>query len=167
MIPKMSMKLFPLLSNKYLFIMSKYWILFCSYMMKLNTESFQIILCQRLIAQFMLLYTIKFQPSIRTWKNWQLSLKRCICGATYNYSYMYICTRPPYLPPEKPVCRARSNRTGYGTMDWFKIRKGVCQGLILSPCLFNLHAKYIMWHAQLNEAQAGIKIAGRNTNNLR
>ena len=58
-------------------------------------------------------------------------------------------------------------RTGYGTMDWFKIGKGECQGYILSPCLFNLHAEYIMRNARLDEAQAGIKIAGRNINNLR
>ena len=58
-------------------------------------------------------------------------------------------------------------RTGHGTTDWFQIRKGVCQGCILSPCLFNLHAEYIMRNAGLNEAQAGIKIAGRNINNLR
>ena len=76
--------------------------------------------------------------------------------------------RPPYLPPEKlyegqeaPV------RTGHGTTDWFKIGKGVCQGCILSPCLFNLYAEYIMRNAGLEEAQAGIKTGGRNINNLR
>ena len=58
-------------------------------------------------------------------------------------------------------------RTGHGTTDWFQIGKEVHQGCILSPCLFNLHAEYIMRHAGLEEAQAGIKIAGRNTNNLR
>ena len=52
-------------------------------------------------------------------------------------------------------------------MDWFQIGKGVHQGCILSPCLFNLHAEYIMWNARLDEAQTGIKISGRNTNNLR
>ena len=52
-------------------------------------------------------------------------------------------------------------------MDWLQIGKGVCQGCILSPCLFNLHAEYIMQNARLDEAQAGIKIAGRNINNLR
>ena len=57
-------------------------------------------------------------------------------------------------------------RTVYGT-DWFQIGKGVRQGCILSPCLFNLYAEYIMWNARLDEAQAGIKIAGRNINNLR
>ena len=58
-------------------------------------------------------------------------------------------------------------RTGRGTTDWFQIRKGVCQDHILSPCLFNLHTEYIMQNASLDEAQAGIKIARRNINNLR
>ena len=53
-------------------------------------------------------------------------------------------------------------RTGHGTTDWFQIRKRVCQGCILSPCLFNFYAEYIMRNASLNEAEAGIKIAGRN-----
>ena len=58
-------------------------------------------------------------------------------------------------------------RTGHGTTEWFQIGKGVRQGCILSPCLFNLYAEYIMRNAGLDKAQAGIKIAGRNTNNLR
>jgi len=58
-------------------------------------------------------------------------------------------------------------RTGHGTTGWYQIGKGVCQGCILSPCLFNLYAEYIMRNAGLEEAQAGIKIAGRNINNLR
>ena len=58
-------------------------------------------------------------------------------------------------------------RTGHGTTDWFQIGKGVDQGCILSPCLFNFYAEYIMWNARLDEAQDGIKIAGRNINNLR
>ena len=57
-------------------------------------------------------------------------------------------------------------RTGHGTTDWFQIGKGVRQGCILSPCLFNLYAEYIMWNAVLDETQAGIKFAGRNINNL-
>ena len=64
-------------------------------------------------------------------------------------------------PGEAPV------RTGHGTTDWFQIGKGVCQGCILSPCLFNLYVVYIMRNAGLDEAQVGIKIAGRNINNLR
>ena len=58
-------------------------------------------------------------------------------------------------------------RTGHETTDWFQIGKGVFQGCILSPCLFNLHAEYIMRNAGLEEAQAGIKIVGRNIKNLR
>ena len=58
-------------------------------------------------------------------------------------------------------------RTGYGTINWFQIRKGVHQGYTLSPCLFNLYAEYIMQNARLDEAQDGIKIARRNINNLR
>ena len=58
-------------------------------------------------------------------------------------------------------------RTGHGTTDWFQVGKGVRQGSILSPCLFNLYAEYIMRNTRLDEAQAGIKIAGRNINNLR
>ena len=57
-------------------------------------------------------------------------------------------------------------RTGHGTTDWFQIEKGVCQGCILSPCLFNLYADYIMRNARLDEAQARIKMAGKNINNL-
>ena len=58
-------------------------------------------------------------------------------------------------------------RTGHGTTDWFQIRKGVCQGCILSPCLFNLYEEYIMRNTGLEETPAGIKISGRNINNLR
>ena len=66
-----------------------------------------------------------------------------------------------YAGQEEPV------RTGHGTTDWFQIGKGVCQGCILSPCLFNLYAEYIMRNIGLDEAQAGIKIAGRSINSLR
>ena len=75
-------------------------------------------------------------------------------------------TRPPHLPPEKPICRSRSNRTGHGTIDWFQIGERVRQGCISSPCLFYLHAEYIMQNPRLDESQAEIKIAGRNINNL-
>ena len=77
-------------------------------------------------------------------------------------------TRPPDVPPEKSVCREETTvRTGHGTADWFQIGKGVHQGCILSPCLFNLNAENIMLNARLDESQAGITIARRNINNLR
>ena len=77
-------------------------------------------------------------------------------------------TIPPDLPTEKSVCRSRRTvKTGHGTKDWFQIGKGILQGCILSPCLFYLYAEYIMRNAGLDEAQAGIKIAGKNINNLR
>ena len=66
-----------------------------------------------------------------------------------------------YASPEATV------RTGHGTTDWFQIGRGVRQGCILLPCLFNLHAEYIIRNPRLDEAQAGIKIVGRNINNLR
>ena len=76
-------------------------------------------------------------------------------------------TSPPDLPLEKPVHRSGSNRTGHGTTDWFQIGKGVRQGCILSLCLFNLYSEYIIINTGLEGAQAGIKIARRNINNLR
>ena len=77
--------------------------------------------------------------------------------------------------PDHPTCLWRNLyasqeatvRTGHGTTDFFQIGKGVCQGCILSPCLFNLYTEYIMRNAGLEQAQTGIKIAGRNINNLR
>ena len=76
---------------------------------------------------------------------------------------------------DHPICLLRNLfasqeatvRTGHGTMDWFQFGKGVCQVCILSPCLFNLYAEYIMQIARLDEAQAGIKVARKNINNLR
>ena len=77
-------------------------------------------------------------------------------------------TRPPDLPLEKPNADQEATvRTGHGTTDWFQIGKGVRQGCISSPCLFNFYAEYIMRNAGLEEAQAEIKIAGRSINNLR
>ena len=72
-----------------------------------------------------------------------------------------------YLLRNLYVGQEATVKTGHGTTDWFQIGKGVCQGCILSPCLFNLYAQCIMRNAGLQEAQAGIKIAGRNINNLR
>ena len=93
-------------------------------------------------------------------------------------------TRPRYLPLEKSVKISEKSekdfsrnlrnpgqettvRTGHGTTDWFQIGKGVHQGCILSPCLFNLYAEYIMWNARLDESRARIKIARRNIDKLR
>ena len=77
-------------------------------------------------------------------------------------------TRLPDLPLEKPVSGQEATvRTGHGTTDWFQIGKGVCQGCILSPCLFNFYAEYIMRNAGLYEAQAGNNIAEKNINNFR
>ena len=77
-------------------------------------------------------------------------------------------TRPPDLSLEKLYAGQEATvRTGHGITDWFQIGKGVCQGCILLPCLFNFYAEYIMRNTGLEEAQAGIKIAGENINNLR
>ena len=80
----------------------------------------------------------------------------------FRFTHLFTCLlRNLYAGQEATV------RTGHVTMDWFQIGKGVHQGCILSPCLFNLYAEYIMWNARLDEAQAGIKIARRNINNPR
>ena len=76
-------------------------------------------------------------------------------------------TRPPDLLRNLYVGQEATVRTRPGTTDWFQIRKGVRQGFILSPCLFNLYAEHITQNARLDEAQAGIMITGRNVNNLR
>ena len=104
-----------------------------------------------------------------------------ICSCFIDYAKAFDCvdhnklenserdgnTRPPDLPLEKSACRSGSNtRSGHGT-DGFQIGKRVREGCILSPCLFHLFAEYILRNAGLDEAQAGIKIAGRNINNLR
>ena len=78
-----------------------------------------------------------------------------------HYWYLTCLLRNMYAGQEATV------RTGHGTTDWFQIGKVVCQGCILSPCLFNLYAGYIMRNTELEEAQAGIKIARRNINNFR
>ena len=91
-------------------------------------------------------------------------LKPLLCGSqqTVENSERDGNTRPPDLTPEKPVCRSGKNRTGHGTTDWFQIGKGVRQGCILSPCLFNLYTGYIMRNTGVDEA-----LAGKNINNLR
>ena len=75
--------------------------------------------------------------------------------------YLTCLLKNPYAGQEA------TGRIGHGTMEWFQIRRGVCQGCILSRCLFNLYAEFNMQNAVLDEAQAAIKIAGRNSNNLR
>ena len=75
-------------------------------------------------------------------------------------------TNDKYILRSLYVGQEATVRTGNGTTVWFQIGKGVCQGCILSSCLFNLYAKYTMWNAGLDETQTGIKIAGRNINNL-
>ena len=81
------------------------------------------------------------------------------CGS--NHEHLICLLRNLYAGQEATV------RTGHETTDWFQIGKGVHQGYILSPCLFNLYAEYIIWNVRLDEAQAGMKIARRNINNLR
>ena len=80
---------------------------------------------------------------------------------TSNCQHLTCLLRNLYAVQEATV------RTGHGTMDWFKIGKVVCQGCILSPCLFNLYAEYIMWNSKLKESWSEIKIARRNINNHR
>ena len=124
---------------------------------------------------------IKLPTSAGSWKNQESSRKTSISALltmpkpltvwiTRNWKILQEMGIPDHL-----ICLLRNLyadqkatvRTGHGTTDWFQIGKGVCQGCILSPCLFNLHAEYIMRNAGLEETQAGIKIAGRNINNLR
>ena len=112
----------------------------------------------------------KQESSRKTFTSALLTMsKPWLCGSqqTVENSSRNGNTRPPDLPPKKSVFRSRRNRTGNGTTDWVHIGKGVHQACILSPCLFNLYAEYIRWNARLDEAQGGIKIAGRNINNLR
>ena len=124
---------------------------------------------------------IKLPTSAGSWKK-QESSRKTIYFCFIDYAKVFDCvdhnklenserdgnTRPPDLPLEKSVCRPGSTvRTGRGTTDWFQIGKGVRQGCILSPCLFNLYSEYIMPNAGLDKAQAGIKISGRNNNNVR
>ena len=78
-----------------------------------------------------------------------------------------ILDHPTYLLGNRYAGQEATVRTGHGTTDWFQIAKGVRQGYILSPCLFNFYEEYIMRNVRRDEAQAGIKISGRNINNLR
>ena len=105
--------------------------------------------------QFVVIHTVKGFDCMDHNKLWKI-LKEMVIP-----DHLTCLLRNLYTGQEATV------RTGHGTTDWFQIGKGVCQGRILSPCLFNFYAEYIMRNAGLEEAQAGIKIAGRNIINLR
>ena len=125
---------------------------------------------------------IKLSTSAGSWKK-QESSKKNIYFCLIDYAKAFDCVDHNKLwkilkemgIPDHLTCLLRNLyagqettvRTGHGTKDWLQIGKGVCQGCIFSPGLFNLYAEYIMRNTELEEAQTGIKIAGRNTNNLR
>ena len=124
---------------------------------------------------------IKLPTSTGSWKKQEFQRNIYFCFIDYARAFDYVDHNKlwKFLKemkiPDHLTCLLRNRyagqeatvRTGHGTTDWFQIGKGVCQGCILSPCLFNLYTEYIMRNAGLEEAQAGIKIAGRNINNLR
>ena len=113
----------------------------------------------------------KFPTSVGSSKKQESSRK------TFDYTKAFDCVdhNKPWKIPDHLTCLLRNLyagqevtvRTGHETADWFQIGKGVCQDCILSPCLFNLYSEYIMQNARLDETQVRIKIAGRNSNNLR
>ena len=115
--------------------------------------------------------SLKKQGSSRKTSTSALSaMPKTLCGSPQTVKnserdgipdHLTILLRNLYAGQEETI------RTGHGTTDWFQIGKGVHQGCILSLCLFNLYAEYIMWNAGLDETQAGTKIAGRNINNFR
>ena len=124
---------------------------------------------------------IKLPTCLRSSKKWESSRKPYFCFIDYakafdcvDHNKLWKILRELEIP-DHLTCLLRNLyagqeatvRTGHGAIDWFQIGKGVHQGYILSPCLFNLYAEYIMRIAGLDEAQAGIKIARRNINNLR
>ena len=122
---------------------------------------------------------IKLPTSAGSWKKQESSRKTCISALLTMPKPLTVWITTIYGKllriPDHLTCLLRNLyagqeatiRTRHGTTDWFQIQKGVCQGCILSTCLFNFCAEYIMRNAGLDEAQAGIKIAGRNINNLR
>ena len=123
---------------------------------------------------------IKLPTSAGSWKNQESSRKTSISAVltmpkpltvwiTINWKILKEMGIPDHLScllRNLYVGQEATIRTGHGTTDWLQIGKGICQGCILSPCLLNLYAEYIMRNVGLEEAQAGIKIAGRNINNL-
>ena len=123
---------------------------------------------------------IKLPTSAGSWKKQESSRKTSIsalltmpvfdCVDQINSVILKEMGKPDYLTcllSKLYAGQEATVRTGHGTTDWFQIGKGVRQGCILSPCLFNFYAEYTMSNAGLEEAQTGIKIAGRNINNLR
>ena len=125
---------------------------------------------------------IKWPTSVGSLKKQESSTNNtCFCFMDYttaidcvDHNKLWKILKEMGIPDHLPcllrnLCAGQeaTGRTGHGTTDWFQIGKGVHQGCILSLCLFNLYAEYIMRNAGLDEAQAGIKIAGRNSNNLR
>ena len=125
---------------------------------------------------------IKMPTSVGSWIKQESSRKKHLFLLYWLCQSLWLCglqqnvenssrdgnTRPPDLPLRNLYAGQEATvRTGHGTTDWFQIGKEVRQGYILSPCLFNLYAEYIVRNTRLDEAQAGIKIAGRNINNLR
>ena len=124
---------------------------------------------------------IKLPTSAGSWKKQEFQKSIYFCFIDYAKAFdcvdhnklwkilkeKEIPDHPTYLLRNLYVGQEATVRTGHGTTDWLQIRKRVHQGCILSPCLFNLYAEYIMRNAGLEEAQAGIKIAGRNINHLR
>ena len=113
--------------------------------------------------QFIVIHTVKAFGIVMTQQShcWAYTPRKPELKETGVSDHLTCLLRNLYAGQEATV------RTGHGTTDWFQIGKGVCQSCILSPCLFNLHAKYIMRNAGLEEAQVGIKIARRNINHLR
>jgi len=124
---------------------------------------------------------IKLPTSAGSWKNQEFQKHIDFCFIDYakafdcgDHNKLWKILQEMGIP-DHLICLLRNLyagqeaivRTGHGMADWFQIGKGVCQGCILSPCLFNFYAEYIMRNAGLKETQAGIKIAGRNINNLR
>ena len=124
---------------------------------------------------------IKLPTFAGSWKKQESSRKTCFCFIDYarafdcmDHNKLWKILKEMGIP-DHLTCLLRNLypgqeatvRTGHGTKDWFQIGKGVHQGCILSPCLFNLHAEYIMRNAGLEEAQAGIRVDGKNMNNLR
>ena len=124
---------------------------------------------------------IKFPTSVGSWKKQESSRKTSISALltmpktltvwiTINWKILKEMGIPDHLTfllRNLYAGQEATVRTGHGTTDWFQIGNGVCQSCVLSPCLFNFYAEYIMRNTGLEEAQAGIKIAGRNVNNLR